>query len=45
MTGCSAQEECTGDAGRVFLATRRNLSEKVEASEADVKALDEIVRV
>ena len=40
----SALEECIGDAGRVGMVTRRNLSVKVEASEADVKALDEIVR-
>ena len=40
----SALEECTGDAGRVGMVTRRNLLVKVEGSEADVKALDEIVR-
>ena len=40
----SALEECIGDAGRVGMVTRRNLSEKVKDSEADVKALDEIVR-
>ena len=40
----SALEECIGDAGRVGMVTRRNLSVKVEGPESEVKALDEIVR-
>ena len=40
----SALEECTGDTGRVGMVTRRSLLEKVEGSETDIKALDEIVR-
>ena len=40
----SALEECIGDAGRVGMVTRRNLSVKVEGPESEVRALDEIVR-